>query len=102
MWKQQAATRQVAQDQALALGGGLKQTFRRPGWPFIPWLSSNTATMKLFALGGKFELSELFNFQVAIKYITQVPNVIKLLVIIINILQTCHKSSTNEKIQHDM
>ena len=32
----QAATRQVAQDQALALGGGLKQTFRRPGWPFIP------------------------------------------------------------------
>ena len=47
--------------------------------------------MKLFALGGKLELSELFNFQVAIKYITQVPNVIKLLVIIIDILQTCLK-----------
>ena len=38
--------------------------------PFIPWLSSNTATIKVFASGGKLELSELFNFQVANKYIT--------------------------------
>ena len=39
--------------------------------PFIPWLSSNTATMNLFASGGKLELSEFFNFQVVINYINQ-------------------------------